>query len=129
MGIMRQIARLPWENEYHLGGVGVRRTGQRPKTKKDREDAARSVDTGCVLHPSCLSCPLPKCVHDMTQREQRELRGFSANYTEIRRRYRAGETINQLVLLFDVSRRSVYRITQGIKRQGVVSIGETNALL
>lgn len=26
------------------------------------------ADTGCEVHNSCLSCPLPVCVHDLTNR-------------------------------------------------------------
>ena len=30
-------------------------------------------DTGCRWSPSCLDCPLPKCVHDMTKSEGQRL--------------------------------------------------------
>ena len=36
-----------------------------------------SPDTGCCLSASCLRCWLPKCVHDMTPHEVRELRNRS----------------------------------------------------
>ena len=35
------------------------------------------TDTGCYLSASCLHCCLPKCVHDMSPREVRELRNRS----------------------------------------------------
>jgi hypothetical protein len=30
-------------------------------------------DEGCELHPACLTCPLPKCKHDMTPGERWEM--------------------------------------------------------
>jgi hypothetical protein len=42
------------------------------KSNKERDDSV-PADTGCDLSPLCLECPLPKCRHDMTQKERAEL--------------------------------------------------------
>lgn len=35
-------------------------------------------DTGCQLHPSCLDCPLPRCVEDEPRSKQRLRQGATA---------------------------------------------------
>lgn len=40
-------------------------------------------DTGCQVHPSCLSCPLPQCIYD-TARSQQEYER-QVTYAAIRR--------------------------------------------
>ena len=37
------------------------------------------ADTGCAFSATCLSCHLPKCVHDMTSSEMAQLRNSSQN--------------------------------------------------
>ena len=37
------------------------------------------ADTGCAFSATCLSCHLPKCVHDMTASEMAQLRNISQN--------------------------------------------------
>ena len=66
-------------------------------------------DSGCDLHSSCLSCPLPRCRYDdpgWVQREEREGRDSQV------RQARAIDhlTINELASRFGVSARTVHRI-------------------
>jgi hypothetical protein len=32
-------------------------------------------DRGCAMAPACLTCPLPKCIHDLSQKEVRAITG------------------------------------------------------
>ena len=50
-------------------------TNSRPSPAAGR--TSPYTDTGCYLSASCLHCCLPKCVHDMSPREVRELRNRS----------------------------------------------------
>ena len=80
-------------------------------------DGYEYVDTGCKLHPSCLQCPLPRCVHDAPPTLH-----FSGGYEEQRQRNDrdkqivaarvAGETITVIAERFKVSRGTVYRVLE-----------------
>ena len=80
-------------------GYGVRRDSL-PEGK-------RYQDTGCEVSPSCISCPLPACIHE-------EFRGL----TRLRKRERDVEIIalresmsaNDIAAHFKVSRKTVYRV-------------------
>jgi len=72
----------------------------------------RAGDTGCLLAPSCLRCPIPGgCAYDygLTPTEVLAL----ARDLAIRRRLDAGYAAVQVAAMFGVSRRSVYRGRQG----------------
>ena len=36
-------------------------------------DSGLFVDTGCGWSPSCINCPLPLCIHDLSQDQVRRL--------------------------------------------------------
>lgn len=66
-------------------------------------------DEGCQIHPSCLDCPLPRCMYDEPGKS-RQLKHRQRD-AEIRRAHRAeGADISALVRRFRISRRTVYRI-------------------
>lgn len=68
-------------------------------------------DTGCNMHPSCLTCPLPQCRYDepgWLQREEREGR----NAEVLRMRARQALSMDELAHTFGVSTRTVHRILQ-----------------
>ena len=70
-------------------------------------------DHGCDLHPSCLSCPLPRCRYDdpgWIQREERDQRD-----TEIlRARIAESLPVAHLAARFGVSTRTVHRVIKRI---------------
>ena len=65
-------------------------------------------DTGCDLHPSCLSCPLPRCRYD----RRSGVRGLRNEFRDarIRRLYRQGKSVRLIMAELGLSRRTVYRI-------------------
>ena len=68
------------------------------------------ADTGCAVQPSCLHCPLPRCVYDVTPEER--LAGLQARDRAIYEHHRAmRDPIHtaELAREFGVSRRTVYR--------------------
>ena len=65
-------------------------------------------DTGCVIHPSCLSCPMERCIYDEPQEGRRETQ--QRRDQAIYRQYLAqGHDIRALAERFGVSRRTVHR--------------------
>lgn len=66
-------------------------------------------DDGCEAYPSCLNCPLPRCVYDEPQKRQlQRLRD-----EEVRELHQEGREVEALASQFGISRRTVYRILRG----------------
>jgi hypothetical protein len=79
------------------------------KMRRDaRPDHVGYQDTGCVLSPSCLRCPLERCRYDQPG-GVRKLRATDRDET-LRRFYDEGTSIDALAARYDLSRRSVFRI-------------------
>jgi AraC-like DNA-binding protein len=64
-------------------------------------------DQGCEFFPSCLNCPLPRCVEDEPRGQQRlRMAARKRRIVELRRR---GKSVKEIAQLFGVSRRTVQR--------------------
>ena len=72
-------------------------------------------DQGCDLHPSCLSCPLPRCRYDDPGWLQREERG-QRDAEILRARIAESLPVALLAARFGVSTRTVHRV---IKRADI----------
>ncbi|HXG42135.1 MAG TPA: helix-turn-helix domain-containing protein [Dehalococcoidia bacterium] len=72
-------------------------------------------DTGCDIHPSCLSCPLPRCRYD----EPGGIRALLGAYRDrqIVALRRQGVGIEELARRFGVSRRTVFRALEKARAQ------------
>lgn len=87
--------------------------------RRVREDAlpehTEYRDTGCQVHPSCLSCPLPRCRYD----EPGGIRALLGAYRDeqIAALRRQGLTIEELARRFRVSRRTVFRALEKARAQ------------
>ena len=70
-------------------------------------------DGGCEFFPSCLNCPLPKCVEDEPRGQQRlRMAARKRRMEELRRR---GKSVKEIAELFGVSRRTVQRALKNQK--------------
>ena len=70
-------------------------------------------DEGCEFFPSCLNCPLPKCVEDEPRGQQRlRMAARKRRMEELRRR---GKSVKEIAELFGVSRRTVQRALKNKK--------------
>jgi DNA-binding CsgD family transcriptional regulator len=70
-------------------------------------------DEGCEFFPSCLNCPLPKCVEDEPRGQQRlRMVARKRRMAELRRR---GKSVKEIAELFGVSRRTVQRALKNQK--------------
>jgi hypothetical protein len=79
--------------------------------RRARSDAlpehTRYVDTGCDVHPSCLTCPLVRCRYDEPGGARRLLsRGRDRSIVALRRQ---GVGFEEIARRFGVSRRTVFR--------------------
>ena len=86
--------------------------------RRERRDAlpehTRYTDTGCDVHPSCLTCPLVRCRYD-------EPGGVRRLYNEDRDRaiagmQREGVAVVAIARRFGVSRRTVFRALARARR-------------
>ena len=68
-----------------------------------------AASQGCDVHPLCLECPLPRCVYEEPGGEKRALR--EKRNEEIRRLFHKGIGVEELAFAFNLSFRSIYRIT------------------
>jgi len=80
-----------------------------------RKDAYRDYnsypDQGCKLYPSCLNCPLPKCILDESGRIARAEK--RTRDEKIRQRFKDGESTADLAKVFGVSQRIIQRAVRG----------------
>jgi hypothetical protein len=87
--------------------------GERVPARRTRRDAlpehTQYADTGCDLHPSCLTCPLARCRFDQDGDAARKRAGRERDrrIIELQRR---GKTIGMIASRFGVSRRTVFRV-------------------
>ena len=70
-------------------------------------------DQGCEFFPSCLNCPLPRCVEDEPRGQQR-LR-MAARRKRMEELRRLGKSVGEIAELFRVSKRTVQRVLHGNK--------------
>jgi AraC-like DNA-binding protein len=70
-------------------------------------------DEGCELFPSCLNCPLPRCIEEEPRGKQRlRMLARARRMAELRR---DGKSIKQIAVLFGVSKRTVQRALASYK--------------
>ena len=65
-------------------------------------------DEGCNLAPSCLNCPFPFCIHDVSPDGTSPFKKWRDD--EIVRRTAAGIAVEELELTFGISRRLIFQI-------------------
>ena len=73
-------------------------------------------DSGCDLHPSCLSCPLVRCRYDEPGGPRRLL--SSDRDGEVLAMQRTGSSIQVIARRVGVSRRTVFRILARARAEG-----------
>jgi hypothetical protein len=89
-------------------GQGVAGLEHERRTRRDAlPEHTQYADTGCDVHPSCLTCPLVRCRYDSPG-------GVRKVYSEDRdraivRAQREGVPLGAIAQRFGVSRRTVFR--------------------
>jgi transposase-like protein len=74
-------------------------------------------DSGCDLHPSCLSCPLVRCRYDEPG-GARQLLSRDRDREVITLQRHGGRSIEQIARHVGVSRRTVFRILARARSHG-----------
>ena len=88
------------QQELHAGGRKIR--------KDVMVENVPYQDTGCVMAPACLRCPLERCRDDSPGGARKLLAGDRDE--TLRRFHDEGAPIDALASRYDLSRRSVFRI-------------------
>ena len=99
--------------------VAIRKPDSRPAPllaldfqRRARRDAlpehTHYADTGCEVHPSCLSCPLVRCRYDEPGGARKLL--AEERDASIAVLQRKGASIDAIALQTGVSRRTVFRV-------------------
>lgn len=78
------------------------------------DPGAYMPDRGCSLHPSCLSCPLPRCRYD-GEPGWMSLEATADRYEEIRHLYKIATPIAEIARQLGVGERVVYRATRQLR--------------
>ncbi len=76
--------------------------------EQDLPEETSYPDEGCEVFSSCLNCPLPRCVYEMTWGKQRWLK--SQRNREMTRLFVGGEDVKEVARRFGVSERTVQRV-------------------
>jgi transposase-like protein len=87
--------------------LGVRPGALRRARSDALPENTQYVDTGCDVHPSCLTCPLVRCRYDEPGGTRRLLsEGRDRSIVALRR---SGHGVEEIASRFGVSRRTVFR--------------------
>ena len=94
------------------------RDADRPRVRSDAlPEFTRYRDNGCDVHPSCLTCPLPRCRYE----EPGGLRALlnKTRDAQIVAQRATGVPVAELATRFGVSRRTVFRVLGNKTRQPI----------
>lgn len=94
------------------------RNAHRPRVRSDAlPEFTRYRDSGCDVHPSCLTCPLPRCRYE----EPGGLRALlnKTRDEQIAAQRATGMPVAELATRFGVSRRTVFRVLGTRARQPI----------
>lgn len=80
----------------------------RPARRDALPEHTHYMDTGCEIHPSCLTCPLVRCRYDEPGGARKLL--SEERDRSIIEQQREGRGINAIARRFGVSRRTVFRV-------------------
>jgi hypothetical protein len=86
----------------------LRLLGARSPRRDALPEHTSYADTGCDIHSSCLTCPLPRCRYDEPG-GARKLLSDERDRTILQLR-REGRPISAIASSFGVSRRTVFRV-------------------
>jgi hypothetical protein len=97
----------------------------RPFRRDALPEYTHYVDSGCDIHPSCLTCPLERCRYDAVG-GARAIRGEERDRRIVASWRAGGRTVGALASEFQVSRRTVFRVLSRARQQTRPMEGETN---
>jgi hypothetical protein len=81
----------------------------RPQRRDALPEYTNYTDSGCDIHPSCLTCPLERCRYD-SPGGARAIRGEERDRQIVSRWRDEGASVGTLAQEFEISRRTVFRV-------------------
>lgn len=75
-------------------------------------------DTGCHIHPRCLSCPLPVCALDTREEHQMNRAERNAKIVEM---WQRGTPVTEIASVLNMTRQAIYIM---LKRSGYTIRGK-----
>lgn len=97
-------------------GTAARASTELTRARRDAlPEHTRYVDTGCRVHPSCLTCPLARCRFDDPGLSGLDSAERDRSIVDLQRR---GQTVGAIATRFGVSRRTVFRVLARSRRTG-----------
>jgi hypothetical protein len=88
-----------------------------PSRRDALPEHTRYVDTGCEVHPSCLSCPLVRCRYDEPG-GFRAILGRDRDRLILQLRRDESLTVDAIARRVGVSRRTVFRVLARGRHEG-----------
>ena len=114
------VALIKHEELAVSGGLRLVEIDPRQPRRDALPEHTNYHDSGCDLHPSCLSCPLARCRYDEPGGARRLLSGErDSQVLDLQRR--GGATIEAIAREVGVSRRTVFRILARARTEGACS--------
>jgi len=102
------------------GGAEGCESTPRPSRKDALPENTHYIDSGCDLHPSCLSCPLVRCRYDEPGGARR-LFSDERDHRIVTLQREEELSIDLLAQRFGVSRRTVFRVLARARLAGAKS--------
>ena len=90
-------------------GAGARDAVARAPRRDALPEYTAYADTGCDLHPSCLTCPLVRCRYDQPG-GARKLLSNQRDEAIVQLQRRRHLPINEIARRYGISRRTVFRV-------------------
>lgn len=75
-------------------------------------------DTGCDIHPACLTCPLPRCRYDLPPKTALAI----VQAMKLRELVARGETVARAASILGISRRSAFRAVKLLRQMGIAVV-------
>lgn len=85
-----------------------------PSRRDSLPENTRYADTGCSVHPSCLTCPLVRCRYDEPG-GVRALLSVDRDAAILRLRRAGTLTAEQIAARLGISRRTVFRVLARVR--------------
>ena len=92
-------------------------TEEQQQPRPDLPEYTNYRDEGCLLEPSCLQCPLPRCAHEMPGGINRVAK--DRRNDRVLKLAHQGHDTRQISRVMDISMRSVQRILKHRRISGV----------
>ena len=107
-------------DDLPVAAVAVIEFDQRRPRRDALPEHTSYADTGCDLHPSCLTCPMVRCRYDEPG-GARSLLSAGRDGEVLALQAKGSVTVEAIARQIGVSRRTIFRILARARRSGAPS--------